>query len=175
MPSSGKLTSHISHPASALSSILERDTDLALPSCTIVSASAGSGKTYTLTQRFIQLLLSDHVPHNGLRNILAITFTNKAANEMKHKVMAYLQEICLSDQEKLEEMAKLVSMSKDRLQEKARVVLDEIYRNFSDLQIRTIDSFMSTVFKTSSFDFNSSRTLIFSSITDPSSYRHSNS
>jgi len=44
-----------------------------------LKASAGSGKTYSLTERFVQFLLSDRIPQNHLRNILAITFSNNAA------------------------------------------------------------------------------------------------
>ena len=48
-------------------------------------ASAGSGKTYTLVREFLTLCLSsDNVTYN---NILAVTFTNKAANEMKVKIL----------------------------------------------------------------------------------------
>ena len=135
-----------------MSTPLDKDTSLTLPSYTVISASAGSGKTHTLTQRFVQILLSEHIPHNSLRNILAVTFTNNAVREMRARVMDYLKALALGDQEKLREATALVSMSEERVREKARVVIEEILNNYSDLQIMTIDGFMTRVFKTSSFD-----------------------
>ena len=69
--------------------ILEKDRQFAseLPKYTVVSASAGSGKTRALKQRVVQLLLARSIPNNSLKNILAITFTNNAAREMKQRVL----------------------------------------------------------------------------------------
>ncbi len=136
-----------------MSTVLPNDTKLVFPSYTVVSASAGSGKTYTLTQRFVQLLLSDNVRNNGLRNILAITFTNQAAAEMRRRLISFLKLLALGNEKKLAETAEFLAMPASRIQEKARVALAGIFDNYSDLQIKTIDSFMATVFKTSSFEF----------------------
>ena len=54
----------------------------------IYTASAGSGKTYTLVKEFLTLSLSSDYP--SCKDILAVTFTNKAANEMKAKILFYL-------------------------------------------------------------------------------------
>ncbi|MDH4069072.1 MAG: UvrD-helicase domain-containing protein [Ignavibacteria bacterium] len=136
-----------------MSTILPIDTNLVFPSTVVVSASAGSGKTYTLTQRLVQLLISDHVPNNGLRNILAITFTNQAAAEMRSRLIDYLKRLSLGDPDLVAEAGEYLSMSPGRIREKADTVLLRILNDFSDLQIRTIDSFMATVFKTSAFEF----------------------
>ena len=56
----------------------------------IYSSSAGSGKTYTLTQAYLTLLLNQEQPYY-FRHILAITFTNDAANEMKERIMQTLE------------------------------------------------------------------------------------
>ena len=55
-------------------------------------SSAGSGKTYTLVKEFLLLALQSEYP-DYYKRILAITFTNKAAAEMKHRVFLYLQEL----------------------------------------------------------------------------------
>ena len=55
---------------------LEQDTTLRLPRVTVLKASAGSGKTFRLTQRYVQFLLSARIPKNELRNLMAITFSN---------------------------------------------------------------------------------------------------
>ena len=63
---------------------LEKDTELRFPHIYSVEASAGSGKTYTLTLRVLQFLLSSrNIKNNSLINILGITFTNNSAKEMK--------------------------------------------------------------------------------------------
>ena len=58
-------------------------------------ASAGSGKTYTLVREFLTLCLSSESLAYG--NILAVTFTNKAANEMKAKILNNLKGIIVDD------------------------------------------------------------------------------
>ena len=45
----------------------------------VLKASAGSGKTHALTLRYVEFLMSENIPRNDLRNILAITFSNNAA------------------------------------------------------------------------------------------------
>ena len=54
-------------------------------------ASAGSGKTYTLVREFLAICLDSS--DNSYREILAVTFTNKAANEMKNKILITLDDI----------------------------------------------------------------------------------
>ncbi|NIA23213.1 MAG: UvrD-helicase domain-containing protein [Proteobacteria bacterium] len=56
--------------------------DLTFPHIYRVNASAGSGKTSALSDRFIELLLTREVKNNSLPNIIALTFTNKAVMEM---------------------------------------------------------------------------------------------
>ena len=76
-------------------SVLEPDSSIQLPSVTVLKASAGSGKTRTLTERYVQFLLSPLVPKNGLRNILAITFSNNASREMKESILLWLKSLAL--------------------------------------------------------------------------------
>ena len=74
-------------------SILEKDAEIRFPQVTVLKASAGSGKTYSLTERFVQFLLSSKIPKNHLRNILAITFSNNAAKQMKERILSWLKDI----------------------------------------------------------------------------------
>ncbi len=78
-------------------SVLEPDSSLQLPSVTVLRASAGSGKTRTLTERYVQFLLSPLVPNNGLSNILAITFSNNASREMRENVLLWLKSLYFRD------------------------------------------------------------------------------
>ena len=59
---------------------------------TVYKSSAGSGKTYTLVREYLRLCLQETNAEN-YKNILAITFTNKAAAEMKERVFAALKGI----------------------------------------------------------------------------------
>ncbi|MBR3733309.1 MAG: UvrD-helicase domain-containing protein, partial [Bacteroidaceae bacterium] len=59
---------------------------------TIYSASAGTGKTYTLATRYIALLM-DNADDRAFRHVLAVTFTNKATAEMKQRILSYLYQI----------------------------------------------------------------------------------
>ena len=56
-----------------------------------INASAGSGKTYTLVQRILILCLAYPNKHDAIRHILALTFTNKAAKEMKERILKWLK------------------------------------------------------------------------------------
>lgn len=143
--------------------VLERDRELNFPSFRIVSASAGSGKTFTLTLRYVQLLLSPLIPHNGLKNILAITFTNNAAAEMRQRILTMLKTVALGDKETLERdphardivaaVSGVVSLPEPELRARARHAVDEILDNFSDFHVRTIDSFLGQVFRASALEF----------------------
>ena len=65
---------------------------LTFPHVTVLKASAGSGKTYALARRFVLFLLSDSVRQNRLGNLLAITFSNNAAREMKERILLFLKQ-----------------------------------------------------------------------------------
>lgn len=135
------------------SQVLEKDTEISFPHFTILKASAGSGKTHALTQRLVQFLLSDQIERNSLRNILAITFSNNAAKEMKDRTLLWLKAVCLGDRKTIDELRKIVSLDAVRMSEKAENLIQNIFANYADLQIKTIDSFMTTVFKSSAIDF----------------------
>ena len=59
---------------------------------TIYNASAGSGKTYTLVKEYLKILLKSNSPL-AFKNILALTFTNKAVAEMKERIIETLQDV----------------------------------------------------------------------------------
>ena len=124
-----------------------------LPSVTVLKASAGSGKTYALTQRFVQFLLSPKVPRNELRNILAITFSHNAARDMREKVLQWLKKLSFGDPERLAAMAGVIAGFDARAAQGAGDLVDRILDRYADFQVQTIDSFMSTVFRASALDF----------------------
>jgi ATP-dependent helicase/nuclease subunit A len=142
-----------------VASILSNDTDLHFPDFTIVSASAGSGKTRTLTLRILQYLLSQKVPNNRLNNLLAMTFTKNAAAEMRQRVLEYLKKASLGNKDILSELCALVSLDEANLRTRCDELIDAILQDYSAFQVQTIDSFMARVFRASALEFGFSPTL----------------
>lgn len=120
----------------------------------IYSSSAGSGKTYTLTKEYLKLALQTDNPHY-FRHILAITFTNDAANEMKERILKALKGFAYPDalSEKgqkqsralLEQIAQEMTAEPDILAERALKVFAKIIYNYTDFAVSTIDSFVNKV------------------------------
>lgn len=113
----------------------------------IYRASAGSGKTYRLTQDYIRLLF-DPQRERAHRRILAVTFTNKATDEMKSRILKELY--ALAQDEKSDYRADL--MSKFRMDEtavniRAKHILTTILHDYSSFSISTIDSFFQQVIR----------------------------
>lgn len=126
--------------------------DMLLPSVQVVTASAGSGKTRALTQRLLALILADGFTEKDLRRILAVTFTNHAAMEMRHRILGHLKSICLGRKHDFVPSFRK-PMAKAETKKRACQRIDTILDHYSDLQIRTIDSFMASVFKASAVEF----------------------
>ncbi len=116
----------------------------------IVEASAGSGKTYTLAKRYVSLILDprrqfEDIP---LSSILAITFTNKAAFEMKERILDLLKKIaldCFDSPEEKENILASLCPDRDFLRRKAHLALDHLIRNYNFFQVQTIDSFINAL------------------------------
>jgi ATP-dependent exoDNAse (exonuclease V) beta subunit len=130
-------------------SVLEIDRDLKFPHVFVLNASAGSGKTHSLSLRFIQFLLSNRIKNasskNILNNMLAITFTNKAANEMKERILRQMKRIAIGDEGALSDAQSVISLDKETLQKSSHRLTDEIIRHYTDFQVRTIDSFLRSI------------------------------
>ena len=133
-------------------SILIKDVDLRFPHITLLRASAGSGKTHALTERFVQFILSEKIHRNHLRNILAITFSNNAAKEMKERILSWLKEVYFRDKDKVHQLSQILSLNEDQLVSRSEALIDEILLNYTDFQVKTIDSFMTSVYKASAID-----------------------
>lgn len=125
-----------------------------MPQFKIYSSSAGSGKTYTLTKEYLKLALQTDNPHY-FKTILAITFTNDAANEMKERIIsalkgfAYPDFLEAKDLKKslafLTEIATEMQVPETKLQQRALMVFSKIIYNYSDFSVSTIDKFVNKV------------------------------
>ena len=116
----------------------------------MVEASAGSGKTYALAKRYLQLLIDPRMPLGNvpLRSILAITFTNKATVEMKERILELLKRIAFdlfASKEQEKDIYSCLETGKDFAREKALLVMDELIRHYNFFQVQTIDSFINAV------------------------------
>jgi ATP-dependent exoDNAse (exonuclease V) beta subunit len=110
---------------------------------TIYKASAGSGKTFTLTQEYLRLLINDPFRY---RNILAVTFTNKAAAEMKSRILTELINLSQKKESKyLDSLQKDTNFSETQIREKATSALFYILHDYSHFDIETIDKFFQRV------------------------------
>jgi ATP-dependent helicase/nuclease subunit A len=145
----------VSGPAGAddlSSGVLEPDGSLELPSVTVLKASAGSGKTRTLTQRYVQFLLSPLVPKNALRNVLAITFSNNASREMKEGILLWLKSLRFRDPARMAEVTAITSGGETEIARRAAEIIEKVLDRYSDFQVRTIDSFMAMIFRSSAIE-----------------------
>jgi ATP-dependent exoDNAse (exonuclease V) beta subunit len=121
----------------------------------VYSSSAGSGKTYTLVREYLRLALSKSGAGN-FRYILAITFTNKAAEEMKNRVLKSLKSISEIEADKKNglraELSELTGVDEQTLATRAGNMLQSMLHNYSDIAISTIDTFVHRLVRSFSRD-----------------------
>lgn len=112
----------------------------------VFQASAGAGKTFTLIKEYLKLCLKDEGSVDNFRNILAITFTNAAANEMKAKIVNALQEIIDSkavDPKSMEaKLLEELEIDDDALKRNAQRLMTCIMHDYSSFCVSTIDAFV---------------------------------
>ena len=112
----------------------------------VFQASAGAGKTFTLIKEYLKLCLANKGAVTNFRNILAITFTNAAANDMKAKIVKTLREIIDSKEIDPKSMeAKLMEelgISDADLKSNAQTLMTHIMHDYSNFCVSTIDSFV---------------------------------
>jgi ATP-dependent exoDNAse (exonuclease V) beta subunit len=128
------------------------------PPTTFYSASAGSGKTYTLAQDYLTLLFKNSYS-NGYRKILAVTFTNKAVAEMKERILDYLYKFTfdeLDDDVKgiASHIKKETSLDSGQFKKKACAIFNQLLHDYSAFDIVTIDSFNHRILRTFAKDID---------------------
>jgi ATP-dependent exoDNAse (exonuclease V) beta subunit len=110
-----------------------------LTGLTVYKASAGSGKTYTLTRDYIGLVITDPECY---RHILGVTFTNKATDEMKNRILDELNRLARGASPVLMDfVAREKGLSQSEVAARARIILETILHNYSRFHIETIDRF----------------------------------
>ncbi|MFA5656639.1 MAG: UvrD-helicase domain-containing protein, partial [Dysgonamonadaceae bacterium] len=105
----------------------------------VYKASAGSGKTHQLTGKYIRLLFT--APHN-YRHILAVTFTNKATDEMKSRIVEELNNLAVGNESGfLKQLMAEFKLSEQTIRQQSKGILQSILHNYSSFSISTIDGF----------------------------------
>ena len=139
---------------------------------TLQRASAGSGKTYTLTKTYIRLLISitdegaaaprlREMPElaDSAAHILGVTFTNKATNEMKTRIVAKLADLAYSDpdtpDDKVDYLVDFMTefgATRGKIAEICREALHQLLYEYSDFNISTIDTFFQNILRTFAYE-----------------------
>ena len=128
------------------------------PSFSIYDASAGSGKTYTLVKEYLKILFSSN-KNDAYKNILAITFTNKAVHEMKSRIVNSLSELAKDEvgpksKNIMKDLMCDVAMTEQQVRDKARAIIKHIIHNYAAFDISTIDKFTHKVIRTFALDLD---------------------
>lgn len=126
------------------------------PVFNILRASAGSGKTFNLVRCYLTLCIARNEPHY-YRHILAITFTNKAANEMKERVIKGMRELRQGKGDHLEAVATGLGVSQKVVMERAHYCYESMMTGYGAIGIMTIDKFVNRLVRrfTREFDMDS--------------------
>ncbi|EIA10164.1 UvrD-helicase domain-containing protein [Flavobacterium frigoris] len=128
------------------------------PSFSIYDASAGSGKTYALVKEYLKIILVAH-KNDAYRNILAITFTNKAVHEMKSRIVGSLSEFAKDEpsqkaQDLMQDLAIDTELSTIQIKTKSQQIIKHIIHNYAAFDISTIDKFTHKVIRAFAHDLN---------------------
>ena len=124
---------------------------------TVYHASDGSGKTYALVREYLEKCLKDGNPQNAFYGILAITFTNKAASEMKSRVIEYLQDFTSENpkyRDLMKDLGERISQPQDELIKRSKELLSGILHEYDRFSISTIDKFNSRIIRTFALDLD---------------------
>ena len=114
---------------------------------TVYKASAGSGKTFTLATEYIRLLVENPTSY---RNILAVTFTNKATEEMKMRILSQLYGIWKQLPESADYMKVIqekTGFGEELISERAGIALQNLLHNYNYFRVETIDTFFQSVLR----------------------------
>lgn len=111
----------------------------------ILSASAGSGKTYNLSKEYVKLVIENPMLYN---QILAVTFTNKATEEMKGRILDQIDSLSKgSDKALLHSIASTTNLSEPLVSKRAKEALSRILHDYNRFSVITIDKFFQRIIR----------------------------
>lgn len=132
----------------------------------INKASAGSGKTYTLVKEYLIMLLGkkteggnyilDKHPNDNHRYILAITFTNKATEEIKSRIVETLDVLASNPDESpyITDLTTMLGASKDDISKSAGIAERQMLEDYTNFNVCTIDTFFQKILRTFAYEVN---------------------
>ncbi len=116
-----------------------------MPKFKVIRASAGSGKTFNLTREYLKLLFADT---ENFKHILAVTFTNKATEEMKSRIIGELYALSANlPSGQLNGLIDSCSLSEKQIRSKATIILKKLLHSYSDFSVSTIDTFFQRIIR----------------------------
>lgn len=115
----------------------------------IYRASAGSGKTYSLTMEYLKLLLAHPLKY---REILTVTFTNKATSEMKLRILDTLRKLGLGEHTEYSEVLGTLLGSEQRVKEQADILYRNIVHDYGRFHVSTIDAFVQRIIRSFAYE-----------------------
>ena len=116
----------------------------------ILSASAGSGKTYRLAYKFVHDTIKNyHTKPYLYRAILAVTFTNKATEEMKSRILREINTLIVSPSQSsyMNDLKSNLSLSEEQIIERAQGLQAKILHDYSRFTVLTIDKFFQRILR----------------------------
>jgi len=119
-----------------------------IPVGTLITANAGCGKTYGLANRVIGWMVEHKrlTGDAGAADILAATFTRKAAGEIQDRILAHLAEGAV-DQDDLDSFAESIAIDPPATREEVQAVLEDVVRCLDRMQVSTLDGVFSRLAK----------------------------
>jgi len=126
----------------------------------VLNASAGSGKTFALVRTYIKLLLTGQDKPFKFSEIIAMTFTNKAALEMKHRIIEKLDEMAYPEkhigfnQAYIDDLSKELLIPPKEIHQRSKYILNAILHRYEDFHVMTIDKFNLRLIRSFSLDLD---------------------
>lgn len=127
---------------------------------TILNASAGSGKTYSLVKSYIKILLAENEPPSLFSEIIAMTFTNKASLEMKKRIVEKLDELSnptlygQKSEQFAQELSEELSIPSAEIHTRSKKLLTGILHRYEEFYVMTIDKFNLRLIRSFSLDLD---------------------
>jgi ATP-dependent helicase/nuclease subunit A len=116
-----------------------------MPLLKVIRASAGSGKTFILANEYLRLLFEDS---DYFMHILAVTFTNKATEEMKSRIVGELNLLAKDQASKqLPHLMISTGLNEKQIRSKANIILKKLLHHYSKFSVSTIDAFFQRIIR----------------------------
>jgi len=130
----------------------------ALPPFSVYDASAGAGKTFALVREYLRICLQAENPQ-AFKNVLAITFTNKAAREMKVRILKQLEALSRGAPDAMaQQLMTELQLSTEEIQDRSEKLLHQVLHYYSAFAVSTIDKFTNRIIRSFSRELQLSYT-----------------